>query len=321
MKADVLSVEGKKVKSIDLPNQFSEEYRPDLINRAVLAIFSHTRQQYGTFERAGKQQSAKLSRRRHNYKTAYGIGISRSPRKTMWRRGTQFGWVGAFAPFAVGGRRAHPPKFEKVWDEKINKKERRKAIRSALNGTTLKELNNNYNVPFVIENSFENISKTKDVEKIFDSLKLGSEIERCKVKKIRAGVGKLRGRKYKRKIGPLIVVSGECKLLKSAENLAGIDIISVNNLNANLLTRGQSPRLTIYTERAIDRLKNENLFTNEIIHPKQEVKEVKKEVKPKIEKKIEVKKEVKLKIEKPVAKKIEKPKVHKEKVEKKVTKK
>ena len=293
MKADVLSLEGKKVKSIDLPNQFNEEYRPDLINRAVLAIFSHTRQQYGTFERAGKQQSAKLSRRRHNYKGAYGIGISRSPRKTMWRRGTQFGWVGAFAPFAVGGRRAHPPKFEKIWDEKINKKERRKAIRSALNGTTIKELNNNYNVPLVIENKFEGLSKTKDVEKIFHALNMIHEIERCKARKVRSGVGKLRGRKYQKKVGPLIVVSGDCNLLKSGENLAGIDVISVNNLNAHSLTRGQSPRLAIYTEGAVERLKNENLFTNEIKHPKQEIKkEIPKAVKPKIEKKVEVKKEV-----------------------------
>lgn len=307
MKADVLSLEGKKVKSIDLPNQFDEEYRPDLINRAVLAIFSHMRQQYGTFERAGKQQSAKLSRRRHNYKGAYGIGISRSPRKTMWRRGTQFGWVGAFAPFAVGGRRAHPPKFEKVWEQKINTKERRKAIRSALAGTTIKEINNNHNVPFVIESKFEELNKTKDVEKIFEALNLINEIERCKNNKIRSGIGKLRGRKYQKKVGPMIIVSGDCNLLKSAENLAGIDVVPVNNLNVCSLTRGQSPRLTIYTEKAIDRLNNENLFTNEIKHPKQEIKEVKhavpKEVKPKVEKKAEVKKEVHKKTEKKVVKK------------------
>ncbi len=48
MKADILNTEGKKVKSIELPIQFNEEYRPDLIRRAVLAMQSHGRQPYGS---------------------------------------------------------------------------------------------------------------------------------------------------------------------------------------------------------------------------------------------------------------------------------
>ncbi len=132
MKVDVYSLEGEKVRSIELPKQFNEEYRPDLIRRAVFAIMSHNIQEYGAHPEAGKRSSAKLSRRRRDYKGAYGIGISRIPRKTMWRRGTQFGWVGAWAPGTVGGRRAHPPKAEKNWEKSINVKERKKAIRSAI---------------------------------------------------------------------------------------------------------------------------------------------------------------------------------------------
>lgn len=302
MKADILSLEGKKIKSIDLPIQFSEEYRPDLINRAVIAYFSSQRSPYGAFDRAGKQQSAKLSRRRHDYKTAYGHGISRSPRKTVWRRGSQFGWVGAFAPFTVGGRRAHPPKAEKIWEEKINKKERRKAIRSAIAATAIKELHK-YEVPFVVEDKFESLSKTKDVEDVLLKLNLSPELERCGIKKVRAGVGKLRGRKYKQKQGPLIVVSNDCNLLKSADNLAGIDIIPVNALNASVLTKSyKNSRLTIYTEAAVDRLKNENLFTNEIKHIKEEAKAEKKKIP-------EVKKEVKQEIKKVVKKEVKKTKV------------
>ncbi|MBS3155414.1 50S ribosomal protein L4 [Candidatus Woesearchaeota archaeon] len=296
MKAEILSLEGKKVKSIDLPIQFSEEYRPDLIKRAILAIFSHKRQSYGVFERAGKQQSAKLSRRRHDYKGAYGIGISRAPRKTMWRRGTQFGWVGAYAPFSVGGRRAHPPMPNKVWDEKINKKERRKAIRSAISATAIKELFN-YEVPFVLENKFEDLSKTKDVKVVLKNINLLNEIERCQKRKIRAGKGKLRGRTYKKKIGPLIVVSKDCNIIKAAENLPGVNVVKVNELNASSLTKGVNlARLTLYTEAAIERLKNENLFTNEVKHIKEQVKEkpvVKKEVVKKEIKKLLVKKEIK----------------------------
>ena len=156
MKVDVVGLDGKKLKSIDLPNQFSEDYEPDLVNRAVLVVFSHNRQPYGSFTKAGQGYSAKISRRRRDYKGAYGKGISRVPRKTMWRRGMQFGWVGALAPGTVGGRRAHAPKASKIWDLDINDKERRKAIRSAMNGVATKTK------LVVVEEKFETlIAKTK----------------------------------------------------------------------------------------------------------------------------------------------------------------
>ena len=71
MKTNVFSLEGKKTKTIDLPQQFAEEHRPDLVRRAHLAIQSHMIQPYGAFLEAGKRQSAKLSRRRRKFKTAY----------------------------------------------------------------------------------------------------------------------------------------------------------------------------------------------------------------------------------------------------------
>ncbi len=266
MKVDILDLEGKKSGSIDLPIQFYEEIRQDLIKKAVLAIQSNKRQPYGAYPRAGKDYSAEISRRRRDYKTAYGRGISRVPRKTIWHRGTQFGWEGAVAPGTVGGRRAHPPKSNKVWDKKINIKERKKAIRSAIAATINKELVKNRghifeNIPLIIENKFEDLSKTKDILNVLRNIKLNDELNRIRIKKIRAGKGKNRGRKYKIKKGPLIVVSNACKLEKSASNLQGIDIIKVNNLNAELLAPGcNAGRLIIWTEKSIEKLGKENLF-------------------------------------------------------------
>src|SRR3989338_5909587 len=98
MKLDILDAAKNKVGEIELPSQFEEEFRPDLIQRAVLAIQSHKRRAYASSEDAGKRASAKLSRRRRDYRGSYGIGISRVPRKIMTRRGTRLNWVGAFAP-------------------------------------------------------------------------------------------------------------------------------------------------------------------------------------------------------------------------------
>ena len=141
----VINLEGKKVKEINLPKQFSEDYHPNLIKRAVWTIQSNKRQPYGTKERAGLRYSSTLSKRRKDYKGSYGKGLSRTPRKVMWRRGTQFGYVGATAPGTRGGRKAHPPKSEKVFDKKINKKEKQFAFSGALALTaSLKEVQSKY---------------------------------------------------------------------------------------------------------------------------------------------------------------------------------
>ncbi len=264
MKAKVYDLNGKPVKEVDLPTHFTERVRPDLIRRAFLAIMSHSRQPYGASVKAGKQHVIRLRKRRHRYRSSYGWGISRIPRKIMAKIGAYFNWVGAFAPNTRGGRRAHPPKVEKVWEEKINDKERRKAIRSAIAATALKEFVTkrhriNVDVPIVVEDKVEELKKTKEVEKLLKALKLEAELERTKEKKIRAGKGKMRGRKYKRKVGPLFVVSKKCALLKAARNIAGVDAVQVKDLNVGLLAPGAQPgRLVIWSESALKKL--EGLF-------------------------------------------------------------
>jgi len=255
MKVDVVDLEGKKKESIDLPIQFSEDYEPSLVKRAILAFVSKLRQKYGAYPRAGKNVSATLSRRRKDYKTAYGKGISRVPRKTMWRRGLQFGWTGAFAPGTTGGRRAHPPKSSKNWVLKINKKENSKAIRSALGGLV------GMNKLIVIVPDVEKLSKAKDVSKVFDRIGLGDEMERVSERKIRAGRGKSRGRKYKTKVGPLFVVANDCALKKSVSNMLGCGVVDVHALNVNILAQGHSSlRYVIFTKTALDKMGKENLF-------------------------------------------------------------
>ncbi len=253
MRLDVLNVEGNKTGTIELPPQFREIYEPDIIKRAVIAIESHNRKQYGSMPKAGQGVSAKLSRRRRDYKGAYGKGISRAPRKTMWRRGMQFGWVGALAPGTRGGRRSHPPKATKIWGQKINKKERRKALRSALSGIAMN------NRMTVIENKLEDIKKTKELKKILEKIGIGTE----SIKRNKSGKAKSRGRgRYRYKKNALIIVSKECNLVKAAKNMPGFDITNVKNLNVKLLTLGHNNlRNCLWTKEAIEIIGREELFT------------------------------------------------------------
>jgi large subunit ribosomal protein L4e len=265
----VHSLKGEATGKIKLPEQFNEEYRPDIIKRAVLALQTHKIQPTAPMLHAGNFYSTYLSKRRHEYKSTYGSGRSRTPRTVVSRKGSRFNFRGAQVPQTVGGRVAHPPRIWKVIIEKINDKERKKAIRSALMATTMKNvvlahghrIEKLKELPIVMENNIEDLSKTKDVKDVLMKLGLQEELMRTKEKKIRPGKGKMRGRVYRKKVGPLFIVSKKCNLLHSAKNVAGVDAVDVKSLNAELLAPGAKPgRLTIWSEAALKELGEKKLF-------------------------------------------------------------
>jgi len=267
---NIINLDGTKGKDVKLPDQFSEEIRPDLIKRAVVAIQTNKRQKYGAKPDAGMRASAKVSRRRRKYRGAYGKGISRVPRKVMLKRGTNIIFTAAFAPGTVAGRRAHPPKAEKNFEAKLNIKERRKAIRSALAATVDKKVVSERghffkDYPLIVDSKIETLKQTKKVEEVLLKLGLEKELRRIEDKKVRNRKIRTRGRKYKIKKGPLIVTGNDCELIKAAKNLQGIDIVKVDSLNAELLAPGTHPgRLTIYSTKAIERMEKEKLFFDKV---------------------------------------------------------
>ncbi len=267
MKLQIFDTHKKSTGDKKLPDQFGEEYRPDLIRRAVRALRSAARQPYGASTDAGFRHSHHVSKRRRDWKTSYGYGISRVARKVLSHRGTRMFWVGTFSPQTVGGRRAHPPKAVKVWVQKINVKENRKAIRSAmaatLNSKVVTERGHHLpkEYPFLIAGAFEQLQKTLDIEQALHTLGFENELERSSVKKVRAGKGKYRGRRYQKKKGLVIIVSGDCPLLKAARNLPGTDVIVANSVNAEILAPGGVPgRVALWTDKAIDIIEKEHLF-------------------------------------------------------------
>lgn len=265
----VIDLKGTEKGSINLPKQFSEEYRPDIIKRAVLALQTHKLQPYGTKIGAGARHAAYMSKRRQEYRTSYGRNQARTPRKIMTRQGEHMNRRGANVPNAVGGRVAHPPKTQKVFAEKINNKERKKAIRSALYATTVREIVESRNhkldeikqLPIIVTDDIEKLTKTAEIKKALETFGLKSELLRAKEKKVRPGRGKMRGRKYKKKTGPLIVASSKCELLKSANNIPGVEAVIVKDLNAELLAPGaQAGRLTIWSQAALKEMQEKKMF-------------------------------------------------------------
>ena len=245
MKAQVKTLDGGVTKSIDLPEIFSEEYRPDLIKKAVMALQSTRRQPHGSNPFAGICSSA--------VGWGSGRGSSHVPRLKNGSRAAK-------VPQAKGGREAHPPKVAKILIKEINQKEKQKAFRSAvaasINAELIKGRGHTFEgaVPIVFEDKFETIGKTQDLITVLTAAGIYNDIERAKdSKKVKAGRGKMRGRRFKQRKS-LLIVTAEKPLL-AARNLAGVDVVTVDSLNVEHLAPGMlAGRLTVWTESALVRL-------------------------------------------------------------------
>jgi len=254
MKTTLYDIKGVRKSEIILPKLFDNEIRQDIAQKYFEAAKSF--QPYAHAEEAGKHHSASgtISHKRHDWKGHYGKGMSRVPRKTMSRRGTQFYWDAAEVSGMRGGRRSHGPRvISRVL--KINKKEVELAMNSALAATASKELvvkryssiEKIEHVPAVIESL---PSKTKD---FFSSLKsiFGPAFSLVLQNKVvRAGKGKARGRKYKSNSGLLVVKASD-----EEQKFNGVDMKLASEIEiSDLYPLG---RLTLYTKKALDELSKE----------------------------------------------------------------
>ena len=246
-KAQIIDLTGLSSSEIELPDIFNEAYRPDLIKKAVLAAQANRLQVYGPTPYAGMKTSA------DNW--GPGRGVARVPRIKTGNRVARISQ-------ARGGRKAHPPKVEKDYSEKVNIKERLKAIRSAIAATIDIELVRHRghrfeaDLPVVAVDEFQNLRTTKEVVGFMEAAKVYNDILRSKNgKHIRAGGGKRRGRKYKKTKSILIIVDQDNGIGRAARNLSGVDVVAVKKLNTELLAPGtHAGRLAIWTESAIKAL-------------------------------------------------------------------
>ncbi len=264
MKASVYDLQGVKGKEITLPAVFDSPIDEMLIRRSVLSMQSMARQPYGAMPRAGRNTVVQYVGMRHKPAPLKTIntGHARRPR-TKNRRYLLYGQVKGI-PGTVKGPKAHSPESWRVLGEKINVKERKKALLSAIAATADKALvklrghrAEFSQLPIIVSNDFEALKKTKDVLHVLEKLKLNTDIERAKEKKkVRAGRGKSRGRKHKRAKSVLIVTSNtSSNALKACRNLEGVDVCQARQLNAELLAPGAvAGRLTVYTENSLKEL-------------------------------------------------------------------
>jgi len=254
MKAFLYDSTGNK-KDAKAPAFFDSVVREDVVAKAVESEKYLTAQPYGLAKEAGKRHSASgtISHKRHEWKGHYGKGIARVPRKTMWRRGTQFYWIGAEVSGARGGRRVHGPTIFKHY-RKVNKSEQKLALQSALAATaqeaflkqrypTLKTIN--AGVQSVAELPQKTAQLVELMEKAF-----GTSRAVPQQKVTRAGIGKRRGRRFKVNAGALVMIASTEKIA----NYKHLDVRTPKTVTLqDLYPLG---RFTLYTQKALEELQN-----------------------------------------------------------------
>lgn len=244
----VFNLDGSEVEKVKLPLVFGLPVRIDLIRRAYHSAHTARLQPKGRDPLAGK--------RRCGESWGAGHSVARVPRLDTGRA--------VFAPMARGGRLAHPPRVEKRIHEEINKKEMKLAIMSALSAIAKPEfvkrrghIIETRSIPVIVVNDLENISKTKELKEVLKKLGLWSDVVRAQERtRIRAGKGKMRGRRYITPRSFLLLVSNlEAQVINAAFNLPGVDIATPETLSILHLAPGGVPgRLTLMTKGALEKL-------------------------------------------------------------------
>jgi len=241
MKVPVYGLDGKEKGSLTLGKAFSLAVREDLIRRAFIS--EAKRQPYGADPLAGKRTSAHYHGKRRYRHSMMNKEMARMKRI----HGQGFlNFTARFVPQAVKGRKAHPPKTEKIWEKKINRKEWTLGLLSALAATSRKDYvlykGHASSLPIVLEDRLHEVKKTKELIDVLG--RIGLELEARK--KIRAGRAKMRGRKNKKTRGPLIIVTSHIPSPPGAEVRLLKDLTV-----SDLAPGGRAGRLCIWTESSI----------------------------------------------------------------------
>jgi len=153
-----------------------------------------------------------------------------------------------------------PTKIWRRWHRKLNVREKRVAVVSALSASCLPPLvmakghkiDEVAELPLVLSDGIESIQKTKQAIEILKKVGCDEELQRViDSKKVRPGKGKMRNRRYKMKKGPMVIYKEDNGIVRAMRNIPGVETACVTHLNLlKLAPGGNIGRFLIWTESA-----------------------------------------------------------------------
>merc|ERR1712063_26549 len=251
----VWDAEGKSTSQQALPAVLTAPIRSDVVQFVHTNLNKNRRQAYAVSVKAGHQTSAE----------SWGTGraVARIPR--VAGSGTHRAGQAAFGNMCRGGRMFAPTKVWRRWHRRVNLNQKRMAVCSALAASALPSLvmarghsiDNVPEIPLVVSNSaVSGLEKTKAAVALLQAIAAYEDVQKSKdSRKIRAGKGKRRNRRYVQHVGPLVVYDESGPLTRAFRNLPGVELCQVSRLNLlRLAPGGHLGRFIIWTEGAFKQL-------------------------------------------------------------------
>jgi len=244
----------KKSGSVKMPSVLMSPLRPDLVRYIHTNVSKNRRQAISVGAKVGYETAAE----------SWGTGraVARIPRAPGG--GTHRAGQGAFGNMCRGGGMFCPTKTWRRWHRRVNVTQKRHAVATALAASSLPPLvmarghriNEVSELPLVISDDFQAVSKTKQAFNMLHAFGCTDELKRVvDSKKIRPGKGKMRNRRYIMRRGPLVIYHEDNGITRALRNIPGVETACVTRLNIlKLAPGGHFGRFLIWTESAFKKL-------------------------------------------------------------------
>ncbi|KAJ3123925.1 hypothetical protein HK098_001570 [Nowakowskiella sp. JEL0407] len=240
--------------TVALPSVLTAPIRPDVVRFVHTNMAKNSRQAYSVNVDAGHQTSAE----------SWGTGraVARIPRVSGG--GTHRAGQAAFGNMCRGGRMFAPTKIWRKWHVKTNQNQKRYAVASALAASALPALvqarghkiDKVNEIPLVVSDGVESFTKTKSAVALLKAVNAYDDVQKViDSKTMRAGVGKIRNRRFRQRRGPLVIYNKDDGIVKAFRNIPGVELVNVDALNLLLLAPGgHVGRFVIWTRSAFEKL-------------------------------------------------------------------
>ncbi|KHJ48659.1 ribosomal protein, L4/L1 family [Trichuris suis] len=261
--------------TVKMPAVFTVPLRSDLVRFVHTVMRLNRRHPYAVSKEAGKcfcsvRTSLFLLRLyvsligHQTSAQSWGTGraVARIPR--VRGGGTHRSGQAAFGNMCRGGRMFAPTSVMRRWHRKVSVTQRRYAICSAIAATGVPPLvfarghviDKIPELPMVVSDKIEGYKKTREAVTFLKNLAAWEDIEKVyKSERKRAGKGKMRNRRFKRKKGPLIIYNQDNGIRRAFRNIPGIEFLQVEKMNLlKLAPGGHMGRFCIWTESAFRKL-------------------------------------------------------------------
>ncbi|KAI6042481.1 ribosomal protein L4 domain-containing protein [Pisolithus marmoratus] len=241
----VHAVSGEASSSLPLPAVLTAPIRLDVVAQVHKSLAKNRRQAYAVSEKAGHQTSAEswgTGRAVARIPRVGGGGTHRSGQACLCKQ-----CHGAFGNMCRGGRMFAPTKTWRKWHVKVNQNQRRFATVSALAASALPSLvlarghriEEIQEVPLVVSSAAESFKKTKEAVALLKCISAYADVVKVSnSRRLRAGKGKMRNRRYRQRRGPLVVYNEDNGIVKAFRNLPGVELVNVRRLNLLQLAPG-----------------------------------------------------------------------------------